>query len=131
MKSFTEPLLGLSEYEKLKKQLTKLDRVAQVSGCVDTQKPHFMYSLLEQKYHGVIVTFQEQKAREIYENYRFFDRNVLYYPAKDVLFYQSDIRGNLLTAERLTTVKALLEGGTVTVVTTFDALMDRDRKSVV
>ncbi len=125
MKSFTEPLLGLSEYEKLKKQLTKLDRVAQVSGCVDTQKPHFMYSLLEQKYHGVIVTFQEQKAREIYENYRFFDRNVLYYPAKDVLFYQSDIRGNLLTAERLTTVKALLEGGTVTVVTTFDALMDR------
>ena len=125
MRSFTEPLLGLEQYEKLKKELIKLDGVVQVSGCVDAQKPHFMYSLLEQKYNGLIVTFQEQKARELYDNYRFFDRNVLYYPARDVLFYQSDIRGNLLTAERLATVKALLKEEQVMVVTTFDALMDR------
>ncbi len=125
MRSFTEPLLGLEQYIKLKEQLIKLDGVVQVSGCVDTQKPHFMYSLLEQKYNALIVTFQEQKAREIYENYRFYDRKVLYYPARDVLFYQSDIRGNLLTAERLAAVKALLEREQVTVITTFDALMDR------
>ena len=108
MRSFTEPLLGLEQYIKLKEQLIKLDGVVQVSGCVDTQKPHFMYSLLEQKYNALIVTFQEQKAREIYENYRFYDRKVLYYPARDVLFYQSDIRGNLLTAERLAAVKTFL-----------------------
>ena len=41
------------------------------------------------------------------------------------MFYQSDIRGNLLTAQRLTAVKALLEEDRVTVITTFDALMDR------
>ncbi|MEY8391651.1 transcription-repair coupling factor [Lachnospiraceae bacterium 45-W7] len=125
MKSFTEPLLGLNEYNKLKTELIDFLGVAQVSGCIDTQKPHFMYSLLQEKYNGLIVTFQEQKARELYDNYRFFDRDVLYYPARDVLFYQSDIRGNLLTAERLTAVKALLEDRRVTVVTTFDALMDR------
>ncbi len=125
MRSFTEPLLGLSEFRKLKRELIKLQGVAQVSGCIDTQKPHFMYSLLEEKNSGVIVTFEEQKARELYESYRFFDRDAVYYPAKDVLFYQSDIRGNLLTAERLTTIKALLERERVTVITTFDALMDR------
>ncbi len=125
MKSFTEPLRGLKEYEKLKEELKKYKGVIQVSGCIDTQKPHFMYSILEEGSNGVIVTFQEQKARELYESFRFFNRNVVYYPAKDVLFYQSDIQGNLLTAERLTAVKALLEGGQVTVITTFDALMDR------
>ncbi len=125
MKSFTEPLLGLNEYNKLKEELISLNGIAQVSGCIDTQKPHFMYSLLEKKYNGLIVTFQEQKARELCESYRFFDRSVLYYPARDVLFYQSDLRGNLLTAERLTAIKALLEGKRVTVITTFDALMDR------
>lgn len=125
MKSFTEPLLELKEYKELKDDLINIDGVAQVSGCIDTQKPHFMYSLLGEKCSGLIITFQEQKARELYENYRFFDRNVVYYPPKDVLFYQSDIRGNLLTAERLLAIKSLMEQERITVVTTFDALMDK------
>lgn len=125
MKSFTEPLLKLKKYEQLKQQLINLKGIVQVSGCIDAQKPHFMYGLLGEKDSSVIITFQEQKAQELYESYRFFDRNVVYYPAKDVLFYQSDIRGNLLTAQRLAAVKALLEEKKVTVITTFDALMDR------
>ena len=125
MRSFTEPLLELEEYNKLKKELINRKGIVQVSGCIDTQKPHFMYSILGEGRSGLVVTFQEQKARELYENYRFFDRNVVYYPPKDVLFYQSDIRGNLLTAERLLAVKALMEQEQITVITTFDALMDR------
>lgn len=125
MKSFTEPLLELEECKKLKKDLINTKGIMQVSGCIDTQKPHFMYSLLEKGCSGIIITYQEQKARELYENYRFFDKNVVYYPPKDVLFYQSDIRGNLLTAERLLAVKSLMERDNITVVTTFDALMDK------
>ncbi len=125
MRSFTEPLSELKEYADLKAQLKNAKEAVQVSGCIDAQKPHFIYSLAEEQENCLIVTFQEQKARELYENYRFFDRDAVYYPAKDVLFYQSDIRGNLLTGERLGAVKALLEQGRVTVITTFDALMDR------
>ncbi len=126
MKSFTEPLLGLKEYVELKQQRKKGKKeVLQVSGCIDTQKPHFMYSLLEDTESAILVTAQEQTAKELYESYRFFDRQAVYYPARDVLFYQSDIRGNLLTAQRLTAIKAILEQPRVTVVTTFDALMDR------
>ncbi|MCI8484436.1 MAG: transcription-repair coupling factor [Lachnospiraceae bacterium] len=126
MKSFTEPLSELKEYADLKMQLSKGEKkVVQVSGCIDTQKPHFIYSLADKKENCLIVTFQEQKAKELYESYRFFDRQAVYYPAKDVLFYQSDIRGNLLTGERLGAVKAILEQERVTVITSFDALMDR------
>lgn len=126
MKSFTEPLLGLKEYVELKTQLKKGKKeVLQVSGCIDAQKPHFMYSLLQEGESAILVTSQEQNAKEFYESYRFFDRRTVYYPARDVLFYQSDIRGNLLTAQRLTAIKAILEQPSVTVITTFDALMDR------
>lgn len=125
MKSFTEPLSGLKEYADLKAQLKNTKEMVQVSGCIDTQKPHFIYSLAGEKENCLIVTFQEQKARELYENYRFFDREAVYYPARDVLFYQSDIRGNLLTGERLAAVKAILSRERVAVITTFDALMDR------
>ena len=100
-----------------------------ISGCMDAQKAHLIYGLGERSDSRVIVTFQEQKAKEIYEDYRFFDEEVLYFPAKDVLFYQSDLRTNTLTRERLAVLKALLEaqekGRPVTVVTTFDALMNR------
>ena len=89
MESFIEPLKELKEYKELKHELPKMKGIVQVSGCIDTQKPHFIYGLLEGEWSGLIVTFQEQKARELYESYRFFDRNAVYYPAKDVLFYQS------------------------------------------
>ena len=46
MKSFTEPLLQLKEYADLKAQLKNTKEVVQVSGCIDAQKPHFMYSLI-------------------------------------------------------------------------------------
>lgn len=42
MKSFTEPLSGLKEYSDLKAQLKNGKEVVQVSGCIDTQKPHFI-----------------------------------------------------------------------------------------
>jgi len=65
-----------------------------------------------------------QRAKELYEDYSFFDPAVVYYPAKDVLFYQSDIRGNLLTAERVSALRTIHEKENVTVITTFDALMN-------
>ncbi len=64
------------------------------------------------------------EAKELYDEYSFFDKEVVYYPSKDVLFYQSDIRGNLLTAERIRALKAIREQERVTIVTTFDALMN-------
>lgn len=33
-----------------------------------------------------LLPFQEQRAKEIYEEYRFFDPKAAYYPAKDILF---------------------------------------------
>ena len=95
-----------------------------ITGCIDAQKPHMMFACSDGMKNHIIVTFHEKKAKELYEDYRFFDKGVVYYPAKDVLFYQSDIRGNVLTAERIRALKAIHEKENVTVITTFDALMN-------
>lgn len=83
-----------------------------------------IYAFGGHRKNKLIVTFGEQKAKELYDEYSFFDKEVVYYPSKDVLFYQSDIRGNLLTAERIRALKAIREQERVTLVTTFDALMN-------
>ncbi len=128
MQAFLQPFEEWKDYEKIKKWLSAAGGVIEISGCMDAQKAHLIYGLSSRGTNRLIVTFQEQKARELCENYRFFDENVFYFPAKDVLFYQSDLRGNALTRERLGVLQKLLgsknEAG-VTVVTTFDALMNQ------
>ncbi len=128
MRAFLEPLRSLEEMEKLRAQLRKEPGIRMVSGCIDPQKPHLMYGLGNDFKYKVIVTFNEQKARELCEEYRFFEPGAVYYPAKDILFYQSDLRGNVLTRERILALKTLAEGNAVTIVTTYDALMNRLQK---
>ena len=124
MKTFTEPLKELKEFETLSAGVHDLRGIAQISGCIDAAKPHIMYSVNNGSGNRIIVTFQEQRAKEIYEEYRFFDPKAAYYPAKDILFYQSDIRGNVLTAERINALKMLAEESSCAIITTFDGLMN-------
>lgn len=123
MKAFVEPLQNLNGFEDLIKEASKKKGLYSISGCIDAQKPHMMFAFDDSK-NKVIVTFSEQKAKELYEEYSFFDPEVVYYPSKDILFYQSDIRGNVLTAERIRALKAIYENDRVTLITTFDALMN-------
>ena len=124
MKTFTEPLLGLKEFEDFRETLPGLQGVVLISGCIDAAKPHMIYSMNNGSGNRIIVTFHEQKARELYEEYLFFDKRTAFYPAKDILFYQSDIRGNVLTSERINALKMLAEEKECTIITTFDGLMN-------
>ena len=119
------PIKELKDYEEIKKHLTSGRGVIQLSGCIDAIKPYLIQGLSQGGAVKLLVTFSEQKAKELVEDYKVFDKNVVYYPAKDVLFYQADIRGNLLTRERLSVIKQLRTTPGLTVVTTFDSLMDR------
>ena len=78
MKTFTEPLLGLKEFEDLQSMLPKLSGIVQISGCIDAAKPHLMYSVNNGSGSRIIVTFQEQRAKELCEEYRFFDKKAAY-----------------------------------------------------
>ncbi len=124
MNTFVEPLENLSGFSEMIKIAEKNQGLCSVTGCIDAQKPHMIYSAFAGRKNKIIVTFHEQKAKELYEEYLFFDKDAVYYPAKDVLFYQSDIRGNVLTAERIRALKMINEKENVSVITTFDALMN-------
>ena len=123
MRALLAPLEELGEYEEIKKMMAG-DRVSvALSGCVDSQKLHMIYGLSEGFRYKLIVTFSDLKAKELYEDYQFYDRNVILYPAKDLIFFQADIHGNQLTMERIKCLRRLTEGTPLTVITTYDALM--------
>ena len=124
MKTFLTPLQGLAEFEQIKEKSKTNKGILQVSGCMESQKSHLMYGLSGIAPYRLILAEDERRAREIYEDYRFYDRKVYSYPAKDLLFFQADIHGNLLIRQRMKVIKALLEEKELTVVTSIDGCMD-------
>ena len=124
MKTFLQPLQNLAEMEELQKLAGKNRGVIAVSGCMESQKAHLMYGLSGLFPCHLILSEDERSAKQIYEDYRFYDRDVLYYPARDLLFFQADIHGNLIIRQRMQVIKALLTREEVTVVTSVDGCMD-------
>ncbi|MCR5374531.1 MAG: transcription-repair coupling factor [Lachnospiraceae bacterium] len=121
---FGNPLRSLLSYEIIEERRKKTGGVIQLSGSIDAVKPCLVNGLSTKK-NRLLITYSEIKARELLDEYRMYDREVMYYPAKDVLFYQADVRGNLLTTQRLSVLKRMNVDVGLTIITTFDALMDR------
>ena len=125
MKDWLEkPLKELKDFEELAVALSKGAGPVMASGCMDSQKVHLMYEAAKGFDFKLVVTHNDIRAREIYEDLRFFDPSVLLYPARDLLFFNADIHGNLLTKQRMSVFCSLMEGNCGWVVTTFDGLMD-------
>lgn len=124
MDTFLHPLQKLAEMEEILNCCKENRGILQITGCMESQKAHLMYGLSGLFPCRLVLAEDERRAKEIYEDYRFYDKNVYYYPAKDLLFFQADIHGNLLIRQRMQVVKALLSQKEITVVTSIDGCMD-------
>ena len=124
MKTFLQPLQNLAEMEQIREQAKDNRGVLAVSGCMESQKAHMIYGLSGLFPCHLIISEDERSAKQIYEDYRFYDKNVYYYPARDLLFFQADIHGNLLIRQRMQVIRALLTSEEITVVTSVDGCMD-------
>lgn len=123
MRVLTAPLEELGEFEEIKRKLQESAAHAALTGCVESQKLHMVYGLGGGFRNRLIVTFSDLRVKELMEDYRFYDKNAVAYPARDLIFYQADVHGNQLVTERIKCLRRMLEGKPVTVITTFSSLM--------
>ena len=134
MNVFSEPLRELRDYNILKEWLESANASGQTGSlladsCVDPQKAHLLYALCREETIAeyarlrLVLTYSDLRAREIAQDCLFYDKNVTVFPARDLIFYQADLRGNEIDKERLRCLRRIMEGKPVTVVTTFSALL--------
>lgn len=127
MKTFYDPILSMAGMEQINKILKENTGHIMVSGCIDTQKVHFVHAIAGNYRYKVIITSDESKARQIQEDCLFFNRNSMYYPAKDFIFYSADIHGNQIVGERLRCIDRMINTKSedmLTIVTTIDGCAD-------
>ncbi|MCR5419836.1 MAG: transcription-repair coupling factor [Lachnospiraceae bacterium] len=124
MKTLLSPLEEMADYEEAGIKLKREYGIVELNGCVDSQKLHVAYGLGKEYKYKIIITYSESRAKEICEDYAFYDKEVQQYGARDLIFYQADVHGNLLTKQRMSCLKPVIEGDPATIVTTFDALME-------
>ncbi len=125
LSALLKPMEQLVGYEEIVKKLNKVNGALHISGALDSGQVHLAASIANDYKYKVYVTFNEQRAKEVCEDMKFFDNKVVYYPAKDFIFFSADIHGNLMLNQRLEAVKTLIGDEPATIVTTIDGLMDR------
>ena len=123
METLLAPLREMGEFEEIEKALYQDGGIVSLSGCMESQKLHMVYGLSSKFRNRLIVTYSDLRVKELAEDEQFYDRNVICYPSKDLIFYQADIHGNQLVKERMKCLRRILEGKPVTVITTFSSLM--------
>lgn len=120
---FKSPLGELSEYAQAEDHLKKGGSVW-LTGCTDSQKVHVLQQLKALSGWQLVVTYDEIRAKEIYGDYRLFAEEVHLFPAKDVMFFSADIKGNYLTQNRMNVLRHVMEAKEGIIVTTIDGLMN-------
>lgn len=125
MNVFTSPVQELAYFDDFIYCLKKADHPVMATGCTDQQKAHFVSGICGSQKYRLIITYNELRARELYEDYRSIDKNTVFYPAKDFIFYSADIHGNQITKERLNTLGHIIHDDHLTVITTIDGCSDK------
>ena len=124
METLFAPLGELEEYDQLIRGIKQGEFPVQLIGCMDTQESHMIYGTGRDKRIRLVITHNEVRAKELVEDLKLYDHDVMYYPAKDFIFYSADVHGQAIVKERLKVIKRLLGKEPLTVVTTLDGGMD-------
>lgn len=121
---FKNPLNELAEYESFSEALLSGSGMIGMSGLLDSEKVHFMSTFLGKKKYQLVVTYSEQRAREIAEDYRLFSPDVKVLVPKDLIFFSADLSNNAITRQRMQALAPLIEDTPAVIVTTSDSLMN-------
>ncbi len=123
MQTILQPMEESEVLQNARKAL-KEPGALQMTGCLEAQKNHIIQLFAQGRKRCLIISFREQKARELMEDASYYGRESVYYPAKDFLFAASYTRSGELQQERSLAYQRLIEAPELDVYTTMDAFLE-------
>ncbi len=124
---YTQAIQGLAEIDTLRDALKKgtgSQGALALGGVSDSAKNLVLYGAAGDIPWKIVVCENDRTAKERAAEYAWFDENTVFFPGKDLLFYQSDLRSNELTRERIRAIDAFLHKDRLTIFASASALMN-------
>ena len=126
MKAFDKFLDKLESYERLKNDIKNGNTPVLATGVIDVQNLHVVSALVEDLGRpALIITDSELSAKQMYDDYRFFDKNVRLFPSRDLIFFSADVHSHETDIKRFKIINEFLKGGRCSVILSAEALFDR------
>ena len=117
---------GLADFEEITEGLRRGQSPVDVTGVADSVRAHLIFCACKRLgKRALVVAADEAHARIIYDDMKFFfPGEVLYFPERDLMFYDIEAAANDVKKQRLEVIDSLWrEKDKYCVVTTVDALL--------
>ena len=98
-----------------------------VYGLQESQRAHIIYAIFKQVQEQVcLLVHNELEAQQIYQDLKFYlGDEVLFFPHRDIFFYDVEAISEEIKEERLGTLKELMEGRARVIVVPIEALLSK------
>lgn len=122
---FVNVFKNSSEYLKLSNSIDKGMFPISITGPSGSAISNIIFSIgFNKAKQSLVITYNELEARKIYEDLKFFGgEKVLYFPSKEIVFFDVYAHSNQIIEERLNAIRTVLSGEECIVVTTIDSIL--------
>ena len=124
---FIDPLKNLASYDKLIEDIDKRISPISTHGIIDENIGHMVYGLNQHMNKQIlIITYDEGKAKKIYEDIKNFDENIVeLFPTKEILFYKVDAISSEMGNQRLKVISRLIQGESIIVIAHIESILNK------
>ena len=124
-KMLLAPLKHSIEFNQLTNALKNNKTPLVIHGLNEAQKSHITYGIHNTFEDQIcLITYNELEGRQIYKDLQFYlGEKVLYFPVRDLVFYNIEAITGEEVNERLKTLEKLSQGGSYVIVTSVEALL--------
>ncbi|MBQ4362545.1 MAG: hypothetical protein II782_00890, partial [Oscillospiraceae bacterium] len=123
MRAVETALAGTAAFSEARASLARGDSPVWISGIADPAKSAFIDALAGSSRYRLIITYSETRIRDLCAEMGFYDRNVMAWPTKDMIFFQADIHSSAIEAGRMACIRRLADGRPVTIVASAASLL--------
>lgn len=113
-----------NEDESFKKVIESEDVF--ITGLIDSQRTHYISSLVyNTNKQNIIITSNEYKAKEIYNDMKNFIDDVYLYPSNTMLFYMADAYSKNILSKRFEVIEKLVNKENITIILSVESLLNK------
>ncbi len=124
--TLTKPLKKIEGMNKFINEFNR-SKTGIVGGIIEAAKGHLIYTLADfLDTCPFVIASSEEEAEVVKEDLAFLfgSENVIYYPSRDILFYNADVHSNEIVKQRIEALDAIIKNNEAIIVTTIDALLN-------